>query len=92
GTGFFSGFSVISSEAFPTALRGRAMGFAYNLGRIASAVAPFTVGRIAQERGFGFGLSITAAGFLLAAAIALFLRKEWAAISQNEVEPTVAVT
>ncbi|MGO4210991.1 MFS transporter [Terriglobus sp. 2YAB30_2] len=92
GTGFFSGFSVISSEAFPTALRGRAMGFAYNLGRIASAVAPFTVGRIAQERGFSFGLSITAAGFLLAAAIALFLKQDWAKISQEEVQPQVVVS
>ncbi len=77
GSGYFSGFSVIASEAFPTALRGRAMGFAYNLGRIVSAAAPFTVGRIAQQRGFAFGLSITAAGFLLAAAIALFLRRDW---------------
>ncbi len=77
GSGYFSGFSVIASEAFPTALRGRAMGFAYNLGRIVSAAAPFTVGRVAQEKGFAFGLSLTTGGFLLAAAIALFLRKEW---------------
>ncbi len=77
GTGYFSGFSVIASEAFPTALRGRAMGFGYNLGRIVSAAAPYTVGRIAQERGFAFGLSITAAGFLLAGFIALFLGRDW---------------
>ncbi len=77
GSGYFSGFSVIASEAFPTALRGRAMGFAYNLGRVVSAAAPFTVGRVAQERGFAFGLSSTTAGFFLAALIALFLKKEW---------------
>jgi MFS family permease len=77
GTGYFSGFSVIASEAFPTALRGRAMGFGYNLGRIVSAAAPYTVGRIAQERGFAFGLSITATGFLLAGFIALFLGRDW---------------
>ncbi|HEY8996859.1 MAG TPA: MFS transporter [Edaphobacter sp.] len=77
GTGYFSGFSVIASEAFPTALRGRAMGFGYNLGRIISAAAPYTVGRIAQERGFAFGLSITATGFLLAGFIALFLGRDW---------------
>ena len=77
GTGYFSGFSVIASESFPTALRGRAMGFCYNLGRFVSAVAPYTVGRIAQEHGFSFGLTVTAAGFLLAGVIALFLRTEW---------------
>jgi MFS family permease len=77
GTGYFSGFSVIASEAFPTALRGRAMGFGYNLGRFVSAAAPYTVGRIAEERGFSFGLSITAAGFLLAGVIALFLGRDW---------------
>ena len=77
GSGYFSGFSVIASEAFPTALRGRAMGFAYNLGRIVSAAAPFTIGRLAQERGFAFGLSVTSGGFFLAALIALFLKREW---------------
>lgn len=51
GSGYFSGFSVIASEAFPTVLRGRALGFAYNLGRIVSAAAPFLVGHIAQTRG-----------------------------------------
>lgn len=77
GSGYFSGFSVISSEAFPTVLRGRAMGFAYNLGRVASAAAPYTVGKLAQERGFGFGLSITMMGFLLAGMIALFIQPGW---------------
>jgi MFS family permease len=77
GSGYFSGFSVIASEAFPTALRGRAMGFAYNLGRIVSAAAPYTVGRLAQQHGFSFGLFITTGGFLLAALIAMALRPEW---------------
>lgn len=77
GSGYFSGFSVISSEAFPTELRGRAMGFAYNLGRVVSAAAPYTVGRLAQEYGFGFGLSITMMGFLIAGAIALCIRPSW---------------
>ncbi|MEK6397863.1 MAG: hypothetical protein V4734_07235, partial [Terriglobus sp.] len=77
-SGYFSGFSVISSESFPTELRGRAMGFAYNLGRIVSAAAPYTVGRLAQEHGFGFGLSITMTGFLIAGTIALFIQPSWA--------------
>ncbi|MCU1322924.1 MAG: Transporter, superfamily [Acidobacteriaceae bacterium] len=82
GSGYFSGFSVIASEAFPTALRGRAMGFAYNLGRIASAIAPFLVGYIAQTRGIAFGLMLTSSGFLLAGLIATRIRNEWSTISQ----------
>ena len=82
GSGYFSGFSVIASEAFPTALRGRAMGFAYNLGRIVSAAAPFLVGRIAQSRGMAFGLMLTSSGFLAAALIALAIRKSWTAQPQ----------
>jgi MFS family permease len=77
GSGYFSGFSVIASEAFPTALRGRAMGFAYNLGRVVSAAAPYTVGRLAETHGFSFGLFITTGGFLLAALIAVAIRPEW---------------
>lgn len=86
GSGFFSGFSVIASEAFPTALRGRAMGFAYNLGRIVSAAAPYTIGKIVQERGFTFGLSVTAGGFLLAGIIAFGLRPEWRMASGPEID------
>jgi MFS family permease len=85
GSGFFSGFSVIASEAFPTALRGRAMGFAYNLGRIASAAAPFLVGYIAQTRGMAFGLMLTSSGFLLAGLIATRIRKDWATTSEDAI-------
>ncbi|SEB50208.1 MFS transporter [Terriglobus roseus] len=77
GSGYFSGFSVIASEAFPTALRGRAMGFAYNLGRVVSAAAPYTVGRLAETHGLSFGLFITTGGFLVAALIATAIRPEW---------------
>ncbi|WP_213806729.1 MFS transporter [Granulicella sp. dw_53] len=81
GSGYFSGFSVIASEAFPTELRGRAMGFAYNLGRIASAAAPFLVGYIAQSRGMAFGLMLTSSGFLIAGLIATRIRKEWSSVA-----------
>jgi MFS family permease len=75
GSGFFSGFSVISSESFPTALRGRAMGFAYNLGRFASAAAPFTVGRLADRHGIASALLLTSGGFLFAALTASALEE-----------------
>jgi MFS family permease len=75
GSGYFSGFSIIASEAFPTALRGRAMGFAYNLGRVVSAVAPYIIGRFSETHSMGPALVVTSAGFLLAAMMASLLRK-----------------
>jgi MFS family permease len=74
GTGYFSGFAVIASELFPTALRASAMGFVYNIGRILSAVSPWLIGRVSEHTGLGFALTLTAAGFLLAALIASALR------------------
>jgi MFS family permease len=74
GTGYFSGFSVIASELFPTALRGSAMGFAYNSGRVVSAAAPYLIGSISEHAGLSYALCITSAAFLLAALIATALR------------------
>jgi len=74
GTGYFSGFSVISSELFPTALRGSAMGFVYNIGRLLSAVAPWMIGKVSEHAGLGSALCLTAGAFLLAALIATALR------------------
>ena len=74
GTGYFSGFSVIASELFPASLRGSAMGFAYNVGRIASAAAPYFVGHVSEHAGLGYALSLTSGGFVIAALIATHLR------------------
>jgi MFS family permease len=74
GTGYFSGFAVIAADLFPTPIRGTAMGFVYNIGRIASAAAPYLIGLISQEHGLRAALLITSAGFLLAAVIATALR------------------
>jgi MFS family permease len=75
GTGYFSGFSVIASELFPTALRGSAMGFAYNSGRVVSAAAPYLIGSISEHAGLSYALCITSAAFLLAALIATALQQ-----------------
>ena len=48
GTGFFSGFSAIASELFPTEIRATAMGLSYNIGRGLSAAAPAIVGLLAD--------------------------------------------
>ncbi len=74
GTGYFSGFSVIASELFPTHLRATAMGFVYNIGRVASAAAPYLIGLLSERHGLGAGLMVTSVAFVLAAAIATGLK------------------
>ena len=66
-TGYFSGFGAVTAELYPTAIRATAQGFTYNIGRIASAVAPVAVGSLAQTHGFGAALTLSSAAFLLAA-------------------------
>jgi MFS family permease len=67
GTGFFSGFGAVTAEIYPTAIRASAQGFTYNIGRIASAAAPFTVGRLATTHGFSVAFTITGVAYLLGA-------------------------
>jgi MFS family permease len=66
-TGYFSGFGAVTAEMYPTRVRATAQGFTYNIGRVASALAPFAVGSLAQTRGFQAALSLTAVAFVLAA-------------------------
>ena len=61
------GFGAVTAEVYPTAIRATAQGFTYNIGRVASAVAPYAVGSLAQTRGFSAALSICSVAFLLAA-------------------------
>ena len=68
GTGYFSGFGAVTAELYPTAVRATAQGITYNVGRVASAAAPWMVGSIAQTNGYPSALSITAVAYLLAAA------------------------
>jgi len=72
-TGYFSGFGAVTAEIYPTAVRATAQGFTYNIGRVASAVAPYAVGSLAQTRGFGVALSICSVAFLLAALTWLWI-------------------
>ncbi|MBZ5610624.1 MAG: MFS transporter [Acidobacteriia bacterium] len=75
GTGFFSLFGAMLAELYPTAVRGTGQGFVYNVGRAASALAPFTVGAIADRRGIGAGLALNSA-FFLTGAILIFTLPE----------------
>jgi MFS family permease len=73
GTGYFSGFGAISAELFPTPIRVTAQGLTYNIGRVASAVAPFAVGQLAKSYGLGMAFNITAAAFLFSAILATMI-------------------
>ena len=73
GTGFFAGFGAVVSELFPTPIRGMALAFTYNVGRIVSAIAPFTVGSLAESRGFGIGFAILSGALLFSAAMWFFV-------------------
>lgn len=75
GHGYFSVFGVLLSELFPTHVRGTAQGLVYNVGRAFSALAPYTVGALADVYGIGSALAITSA-FFLAGAMMIFLLPE----------------
>ncbi len=71
GHGYFSMFGSFVAELFPTAVRGTGQGTSYNVGRMAGALAPYTIGAVAALPGIGIGLALgtTSAFFLLAAAL-----------------------
>lgn len=72
-TGYFSGFASVTAETYPTQIRSTGQGFTYNIGRLASAVAPYAVGALADRHGFGAAFYLDAAAFALAAALWVLL-------------------
>jgi MFS family permease len=68
-TGYFTGFGAVTAEIYPTEIRATAQGFTYNIGRLASAVAPWAVGRLADAQGFGAAFSLAAVAFVAAASL-----------------------
>ena len=72
-TGYFSGFAAVTADTYPTRIRATGQGFTYNVGRLASAIAPFAVGSLADHHGFGAAFHLDAAVFLVAAAFWFFL-------------------
>ncbi|HYL74379.1 MAG TPA: MFS transporter [Bryobacteraceae bacterium] len=69
GTGFFALFGAMLAELYPTSIRGTAQGFVYNVGRAASALAPFAVGAVADRKGIGAALALNSAFFLIGSAL-----------------------
>jgi MFS family permease len=73
GHGAFSVFGSLLAELFPGSIRGTAQGFCYNAGRALSALAPITLGAVADKQGLAAALSLTVAFFVIAAVLVGFL-------------------
>jgi MFS family permease len=71
GHGYFSLFGSFIAELFPTAVRATGQGATYNIGRMAGAAGPYTIGALAGVPAIGIGLALasTTAFFLLAAVL-----------------------
>jgi MFS family permease len=71
GYGYFSMFGGFVAELYPAAVRATGQGTSYNIGRMAGAIAPYTIGALATQFGIGIGaaLSVTSAFFILAALL-----------------------
>ncbi|MEK4426111.1 MFS transporter [Solibacillus sp. FSL K6-1523] len=80
--GFFYGAqyginSTYMSESFPTAIRGTAVGGAYNAGRFGAAISPVVIGMLAEFQSIGFGLAILGIAYAISGIIpALFIREK----------------
>src|SRR6185503_1108024 len=73
GHGYFSMFGGFVAELFPTAVRATGQGTSYNVGRMAGAIAPYTIGASATLPGIGIGLALgITSAFFLAAAVLVF--------------------
>ena len=64
GHGYFSVFGSMLAELYPTAIRATAQGLCYNSGRAVSALAPMTIGAIADVHGLGPALGTTSLFFV----------------------------
>lgn len=73
GTGYFSLFGAMLAELFPTKVRATAQGFAYNIGRACSALAPYAIGAWAERAGLGTALTLCSVFFLLAGLLVWML-------------------
>ena len=72
-TGYFSGFAAVTADTYPDAIRSTGQGFTYNLGRLASAAAPYAAGTLAQRHSFARAFHLDGAAFLLAAFLWMWI-------------------
>nr|WP_130802452.1 MFS transporter [Acinetobacter ihumii] len=65
------------TESFPTAIRGTAIGGAYNVGRLGAAIAPATIGFLASGGSIGLGFIVMGAAYFICGVIpALFIKEK----------------
>jgi MFS family permease len=75
GSGYFSLFGAMVAELYPQRIRATALGVIYNIGRAASASAPWLVGALADRYGIGSALGVTSL-FLMAGAVMMLTLPE----------------
>lgn len=64
------------SESFPAAVRGTAVGAAYNLGRVGATLSPLLIGLAATRFSIGFGIALLGFSYLICALIpGIFIRE-----------------
>lgn len=73
GLGFYGNFPLYIPPLFPTLIRTLGAGFAYNVGRLVSAVGVFFVGQIVQTQGAAKAVWLTSFLFIPAMLLALAL-------------------
>lgn len=74
GTAYFAYYGMGLSEMFPTAVRGTALGFANNLGRILGGEAPVIIGAFTAAYGFGTSMvGVALVGFALTLLASFFI-------------------
>ncbi|MGP5546431.1 MFS transporter [Psychrobacter alimentarius] len=64
------------TESFPTAIRGTAIGGAFNIGRLGSVIAPVAIGYMAMHKSIGAGLLLMAGAYFLCGLIPTLFIKE----------------
>ena len=75
-SGAFSPMGAFFTELFPTAIRGSAQGFSYNLGRGIGALFPALVGYVAIHMRLGHAIALFAVSAYLLMILAVLLLPE----------------
>lgn len=84
GHGYFSLFGSMLAELYPTSIRATGQGVTYGVGRGLSALAPYTIGALAEKFGIGPALAITSAFFVTGAGLSLFLPQSRGSLEDGE--------
>lgn len=70
-------FATYMSESFPTHVRGTAMAFSYNLGRVGAMLSPVAIGWAATNYSIGLGIMACGAAYFICTIIpAVFIKQK----------------